>query len=289
METRELADTSIPASTIAGEAAALGAPGEPEGAPSAVPSVSVVVPAMNEADNIGWVLQSIPLWVQEVILVDGDSTDATIDVAREQWPELTVLNQQGKGKGAALRQGFASASCDFVVMIDADGSMDPGEIDRYVAPLFEDECDLVKGSRWMCGGGSEDITPLRKLGNKMLLGLVNRTCKTEFTELCYGYMAIRRSCFERMQLTADGFEIETQMVVHAVKAGLRVGEVASMEAPRRCGTSNLHPVRDGVRILSTVASGLRHGPCPPQAPALPSMGARPKATIGQVDPLEMGR
>lgn len=287
METRQAVDASVPAPTIAGDAAALGEPGTRADAQAPVPSVSIVVPAKNEADNVGWVLQSIPRWVQEVILVDGASTDATIEVASAKWPELTVVNQQGKGKGAALREGFASASGEFVVMIDADGSMDPGEIDRYVAPLAKDECDLVKGSRWMCGGGSEDITPLRKLGNKALLGLVNRTCKTSFTELCYGYMAFRRSCFERMQLTADGFEIETQIVVHAVKAGLRVGEVASMEAPRRCGRSNLHPVRDGVRILATVASGLRHGPCPADPPAGPPTGVRPRATIGQ-DPLEVG-
>jgi glycosyltransferase involved in cell wall biosynthesis len=224
-----------------------------------VPSISVVIPAKNEGRNVEWVLRSMPGWVDEVILVDGNSTDRTVEVAKSEWPGLVVVGQKRPGKGAALREGFASATGDIVVMIDADGSMDPGEIDRYVKPLIEGACDMVKGSRWLAGGGSLDITPFRKLGNKMLLALVNRLFGSEFTELCYGFMAFNRQCVEKLALTADGFEIETQIVLNAVRAGMRVEEVASIEARRRYGRSNLRPIRDGLRVLSTVLAALFAG------------------------------
>jgi glycosyltransferase involved in cell wall biosynthesis len=221
------------------------------------PTVSVVVPAKNEGENVEWVLEAMPRWVAEVVLVDGNSTDDTVERALKTWPDLVLVGQDRPGKGAAIREGFASATGEIVVMIDADGSMDPGELDRYVKPLIDGDCDMVKGSRWLPGGGSTDITPFRRLGNQMLLALVNALFRSDFTELCYGFMAFKRTCFGCLDLTADGFEIETQIVVNAVKAGLRVKEVPSIEASRRHGRSNLRPVRDGIRVLRTVVESLR--------------------------------
>ncbi len=239
-------------------------------------TVSVVIPAKNEVRNVDWVLGSMPGWIDEVILVDGNSTDGTVDLARNERPDLVVVNQRRPGKGAALREGFAAASGDIVVMIDADGSMDPGEIDRYVEPLITGQCDVVKGSRWLDGGGSTDITPFRRFGNKMLLRLVNTLFGSNFTELCYGFMAFNRSCFKDLALTADGFEIETQIVLNAVRAGLRVEEVASTEAPRRYGRSNLRPIRDGFRVLATVVGTLAAGACRPVEDV-----PKPESYIGQ--------
>lgn len=248
-------------------------------------SVSVVIPTMNESRNIGWVLDAMPRWVAEVVMVDT-STDDTVKVAAQHWPDLRVVRQQAKGKGAALREGFEAAHGDFLVMIDADGSMDPGEIDRFVEPLRTGACDVVKGSRWLDGGGSEDITPVRKMGNRALLGLVNTVFGSSFTELCYGFMAFRRSCLGGLALRATGFEIETEIVVNALKAGLRVNEVPSMEACRRHGVSNLHPMRDGLRILHTVGSSRMSRPAPPEIRVRPSTPANPTgrlATEGETD------
>lgn len=214
------------------------------------PLVSVVIPARNEQDNMEWVLTRLPD-VHEVILVDGCSTDDTVAVARSLRPDIIVRSDHGRGKGDALRIGFNAATGHLVVMLDADGSMDPGEIPLFVQTLM-DGYDVVKGSRLLPGGGSEDLSTLRGLGNRGLCELVNVLYRSHFTDLCYGYFAFRRSCLPLLKLCTDGFEIETEMVVCAVKAGLRVAEVPSYELPRRHGVSNLNAARDGSRVLLTL-------------------------------------
>ena len=216
-----------------------------------LPSVSVVIPTLNEEANIGWVLQRLPVWVDEVIIVDGGSKDRTVEVAKAMRPDVVVVTELRKGKGVALRTGFATASREVIVMIDADGSMDPSEIESYVRAV-DAGYDLVKGSRACPGGGSTDLTPTRQLGNVCLRGMVNLLYSADFTELCYGFMALRRSSVPAMELTADGFEIETQIVVNSLRRGLRITEIPSQEYERLNGVSHLHPIRDGLRVLSTI-------------------------------------
>ena len=213
--------------------------------------VSLVVPAMNEERNVAWVLERVPAVVDEVILVDGNSTDDTVSVARAAYPGIVVVQQEGKGKGAALRTGFANARGEYIVMIDADGSMDPGEIVRYVDRLREG-CDLVKGSRYVEGGGSSDITLLRSMGNRGLMALVNILYGARFTDLCYGFCGFRRRGLDQLRLDADGFEIETQIAVRALRTEIEIGEVPTFELPRRHGESNLNTFRDGQRVLRTL-------------------------------------
>lgn len=215
------------------------------------PHISVIIPAMNEAQNIGWVIGRLPSIVDELILVDGRSTDATIDVARALRPDVVVVQDDGHGKGVALRAGFAAAQGDYVVMIDADGSMDPAEIPAFVARL-DAGSDLVKGSRFLPGGGSADLSLLRSVGNRFLLDVANLIFGASYSELCYGYAAFRRGPVLRLELTAVGFEVETELFLRALRNGLRVDEVPSFEAPRRSGASNLNAFRDGWRILRTI-------------------------------------
>lgn len=215
------------------------------------PTVSVVVPAKNEAANLPWVLPRIPAWVHEVVIIDGLSTDGTIEIARQLMPEIVVVHEMRPGKGSAIRAGFAAATGDIIVMIDADGSMDPAEIRGYVEAI-EAGADLAKGSRRMTGGGSADLTISRDLGNLGLLLVANLMFRSTFSELCYGFMAVRRDRIEDLDLISDGFEIETEIVTRAVRCGLRVVEIPSFESPRRAGASNLSAVRDGLRIVRTL-------------------------------------
>ncbi len=215
------------------------------------PSVSVVIPTINEAENLRHVLPRLPNWIHELVLVDGGSTDGTPDKARELWPDVRLISQQGKGQGNALRTGFAAASGDIIVMLDADGFMDPAELPVFVAALMGG-ADLAKGSRFLPNGGSIDFTWPRRIGAGALAKFSRLLFKTQDTDLCYGYVAFWRSTLPILALTADGFEIETELVARAHRRGLRVVEVPSFEAGRIYGASKLHAVRDGGRVLRTM-------------------------------------
>lgn len=236
------------------------------------PRVTVVVPAMNEARNLPFVAERFPAGgIDEIVLVDGNSTDETVDVARGLWPGVVVVQQTRRGKGNALACGFEAATGDIIVMIDADCSTDPAEIPAFVEALT-DGADYAKGSRFLPGGGSADLTRWRRVGNHGLNALVNRVFGTGFTDLCYGYNAFWRHCLPVMQLPdtgladaqwGDGFEIETLINTRVARSGLTVAEVPSYEAARLFGTSNLSATRDGLRVLKTIIDERRHQPVAP--------------------------
>jgi len=260
---RRLGSAPVRAARVAPVGPGLGAddlePGESEDQSLQLvrpPSVSVVVPTLNEEGSIAWVLENIPTWVSEVVLVDGLSTDRTEAVARLVRPDIVVVHQHQPGKGAALRAGFAAARGDVVVMIDADGSTDPAEMHRFIEAL-QLGADFVKGSRHLETGGSADFTRLRATGNLTFVKLANLLYGFRFTDLCYGYCAFWRRHLDALMLTADGFEIETQLVLNAVKADLKIEEVPSFELERRAGSSNLNAFRDGRRVLRTMLSRRR--------------------------------
>jgi hypothetical protein len=129
--------------------------------------------------------------------------------------------------------------------------MSPEEIPRLVYPL-EHGFDLTKGSRFMAGGGSLDITPTRRLGNHLLVEAANVLLGVHFTDLCYGFFALKRTFVESLDLRSTGFEIETELIVRAQLIGLRIAEVPSVELPRRYGQSNLRTLHDGSRVVRTL-------------------------------------
>jgi glycosyltransferase involved in cell wall biosynthesis len=235
-------------------------------APTAPPRVSVVIPTLNEARNLAHVFAALPAGLHEVILVDGHSVDGTPDVARRLRPDVRVVNQTRKGKGNALACGFAAATGDIIVMIDADGSTDPTEIPRFVEALTSG-ADFAKGSRFAPGAGSSDITPLRRLGNKVLGLAVNVIYGTRYSDLCYGYNAfwarhapafgLQANSPGQRKVWGDGFEIETVLNLRASAAGLAITEVPSFEHARIHGVSNLHTLRDGQRVLRTILTEWR--------------------------------
>ena len=215
------------------------------------PTISVIVPAMNEAANLPHVLPRIPADVLEVILVDGDSTDDTVAVARSVLPGVRIVKQHGRGKGAALRTGFAAARGDIIVMLDADGSTAPEEIPAFVRALT-DGADFAKGSRFLAGAGTADMQLYRKLGNAAFVAMVRLLFGGRYTDLCYGYNAFWRQVVPQLGLDGNGFEIETMMNVRALKIGLRIVEIPSFESQRIHGESNLHTIPDGLRVLRTI-------------------------------------
>jgi glycosyltransferase involved in cell wall biosynthesis len=228
------------------------------------PSVSVVIPTLNEARNIPHVFERIPEDIHQVIIVDGRSTDDTVAVARSLRPDVCVVSQTRKGKGNALACGFEAATGDVIAMVDADGSADPREIPSYVEALVAG-ADFAKGSRFLPGGGSADITRLRAHGNYALTSFFNLAYHRKYSDLCYGYNVFWRRHLAVLGLDStsqlkvdgtpfwgDGFEIETLIHVRVARAGLSVAEVPSFEYKRIHGVSNLNATRDGLRVVRTI-------------------------------------
>jgi glycosyltransferase involved in cell wall biosynthesis len=232
--------------------------------------VSVLIPALNEAENLKHVLPRIPGWVHEVILIDDHCTDDTVEVARQLMPGIVVVaNERAAGKGNALRTGAEAASGDMLVQVDADGSEDPEEIHAFVGALLAG-ADYAKGSRFIEGGGTSDMPALRKWGNWALVGLARLLFPgTKYTDLCYGYNAYW-SRVAPILLDADGFEIETVMNLRAVRAKLRVFEVPSFETERIHGEGKLDTFPDGWRVLRAIMRERFHAPSLPQVQRAPA-------------------
>jgi hypothetical protein len=222
------------------------------------PRVSVVIPALDEAENLRHLLKRLPKGLHEVILVDGNSTDGTVEVARRELPSIRVVAQPGRGKGDALRAGFEAVTGEAIVMLDADGSANPAEIPRFIDAL-RNGADFAKGSRFTEDGGSADITMLRRFGNGMLVNVSNFLCGTGYSDLCYGYNAFWTDCLPYISPDVGGFEVETMMNIRAARSGLAVQEVPSFELPRIHGKSHLRPWRDGLRVLRTILRECRRG------------------------------
>jgi glycosyltransferase involved in cell wall biosynthesis len=217
----------------------------------ALPRVSFVVPTLNEARNLPWLLPRIPKWAHEIVIVDGRSTDDTVAVARRLRPDVKVVMESRRGKGAALQAGFKAATGDIIVMLDADGSMVPEESIVFVGALMAG-ADLVKGSRFLQGAGTDDMSLFRMLGNWGLTRIVRVLYGGVSSDLCYGYMAFWSKHVATLNCDCDGFEIETLINVRAMKHHLNIVEVPSFEASRISGESNLHAIRDGWRVLKTI-------------------------------------
>ncbi len=231
------------------------------------PRISVIVPAKNEASNILEVLPYLGKFY-EVIVVVSEADQESADAARAALPSAKIVYQTRKGKGNALACGFAEVTGDAVVMYDVDGSADPHEIPRFNKALT-DGADLAKGSRFCPGGGSEDITPLRRFGNKGLNILASVLTRTRFTDLCYGYNAFWKDQLYMLDLPdteadspemlrGDGFEIEALIIGRFALSGAAITEVPSFEFRRYHGRTNLNTFRDGFRVLNTLLQDRRY-------------------------------
>ena len=223
------------------------------------PRVSVVVPAKDEADNIREVLPYLSGYF-EVVVVVSENDHESARAAREVLPSARVVYQTRKGKGNALVCGFEEANGDVIVTFDVDGSADPHEIPRFVEALTRG-ADLAKGSRFCAGGGSQDITQFRSLGNRGLNILASAMTGTRFSDLCYGFNAFWADQLPVLCLpdpaveapqTGDGFEIETMIIGRFAFARAIIIEVPSYEYDRYYGETNLNAIRDGFRVLWTI-------------------------------------
>jgi len=210
--------------------------------------VSIVIPTLNEEKNLPKVLKDIPNSVHEIIVVDGHSTDKTVDIAKKYGAKVIF---DDIGKGSALRKGMKAAKGDIVIMMDADCSHKSSEIGLLTEGI-KVGFDVCMGSRFIQGGGTEDMPWYRKLGNKFFIFLVNLIWKMNYSDLCYGYRSFRKSCIKKLGLKQDGFGIETEIAIKTAKKKMKVLEIPSYEKARASGESRLRTFRDGWLIFKTI-------------------------------------
>jgi hypothetical protein len=210
--------------------------------------VSIVIPTLNEAESIGHVLAGIPAAVGEVILVDGLSTDGTVEAARAVRPDVRVVHQTVRGKGAAIRAGVEAAKGEYIVLMDGDGSTEANQIVAFARALAGG-ADYVKASRFLPGAGTDDMPFHRRVGNWLFVVAARVLFGARFTDITYGYNAVRREHRDSMALEIDGWAQEIVTNVRMVRLGRRVAEIPAFEPRRIAGVAKLGTWSAGWDIL----------------------------------------
>lgn len=216
------------------------------------PYISIVIPTLNEEHNIKTLLKGIAAVVRdykyEIIIVDGHSTDKTVKYAKEMGAKIIYDN---KGKGSALIKGLNAAKGAITISMDADLSNRPNELKLLIAGI-EAGYDVCMGSRFLTGGGSDDMPFHRKVGNKFFVSLVNMRYGSHYTDMCYGYRSFAKGISKKLGLKETGFGIETEISIKAMKKHMKVLEVPSYEKLRAAGEAKLNSVSDGFIILKAI-------------------------------------
>jgi dolichol-phosphate hexosyltransferase len=202
--------------------------------------VSIIIPTRNEAHGIAGIIEKIKKYGDEVIVIDGHSTDGTAELAASAGAK--VFSDNGKGKGDGLRVGIEKASHEVLLFIDADGSHEIDDIPKVLQPVLSGEADMVVASR--VKGGSDDFylnfdNLIRQIGSQLATYLVNRKFHAKLTDIQNGFRAIKKNCAEELKLTSNNFEIEEEMIIRCLKKKHRISEVASHEFERQWGTAKL--------------------------------------------------
>ncbi|MDA2915372.1 glycosyltransferase family 2 protein [Nitrospinae bacterium AH_259_B05_G02_I21] len=213
-------------------------------------NISVVIPTKNEEKTVGEVIEGVKPFADEILVVDGHSTDKTRDIAKSYGVWVTLDN--GKGKGDAIRLGVKEATGDVLVFIDADGSHDPRDIPKLIGPILEDQADHVGGSRML--GGSEELFGklelfARQAGNAVITIGINWVCKVHITDSQNGFRAIRRDVALGLELQENMATIEEEMIIKTLRRGYRYVEVPTHEFRRKHGDSKINIWRDGYRFV----------------------------------------
>lgn len=203
--------------------------------------ISVIIPAKNESVTIKDIIVGVKPYADELLVIDGHSTDDTREVS-ERLGARVVLDH-GKGKGDGIRVAIGEAKGDILVFIDADGSHDPNDIPKLVQPILEGKYDMMIGSRMT--GGSDELTGdigrfIRNTGAHVLLLCVNYRWNVRLTDNQNGFRALKADVARDLGLTEKIHTIEQEMVVKCLRKGYRIGEIPSHEYHRKHGTSTLN-------------------------------------------------
>lgn len=211
--------------------------------------ISIIIPTKNEAEGLQKIIQSLKPFANEIIVVDGHSTDDTKTIVENE--HATYILDHNRGRGEAVRLGIAAAHNDVIVFFDADGSHDEADIPRLVKPIMKGEVDLVIGSRRT--GGSFDTEPtisalLRSAGSDVLTYLVNKRFNTAFTDILFSFRALKKMTAQKLTLNSNGFSLEQELLVTCLKEGYAIVEIPTREKKRAWGESKLKTIT-GIRLM----------------------------------------
>ncbi|MDA1097032.1 MAG: glycosyltransferase family 2 protein [Chloroflexi bacterium] len=221
------------------------------GAKGARPRISAVMCTLNEEGNLPGILPRIPSFVDELLLIDGHSTDRTVEVARQLRPDIRVLFQPNGGKGDALRHGLANATGDIIVTLDADGATDPDDMWGFIQPLL-DGYDMTKGSRFV-KGLPPGMRRHRVLGNWLLAVTGNILYRTRYTDVCSGYLGISRGALDQLDWQSLGpYDYEVVLIFRAARQGLRIKEVGHADRGRETGHSKMPSWHTGWQQMKVI-------------------------------------
>lgn len=220
-------------------------------------SVSVIIPVFNEERTVGDVITRTKNTLEklklpyEVIVVDDGSVDRSLEIS--QAKEANVLRETHQGKGHAIRSGFKWAKGNIIVTLDSDGSHKPEEIPLILQCVMEDKVDFAIGSRFFNTEANKAKIPrLNRLGNRIFNSLIGLLTGVKISDSQSGFRAIRSAIIKKMELNSRGYEVESEMLIKALKMGVRVAEVPITFEQRTVGKSRLDPIKDGIRILNSI-------------------------------------
>lgn len=215
------------------------------------PTVTALICTLNEEESLPHVLRKIPDWVDEILVVDGHSTDKTVEIAQKSRANVRVISQKRKGKGDALKSGFEQAQGDIIVTLDADNATNPTEMINFIEPLLHGY-DYVKGTRFI-KGESRNKPFHRVIGNWIITMTFNVLFFRLYTDLCSGYNAFWKKRVTSLALfSEDGFENEPLINSRIARAGLKVAEVGHRDDGRNKGEVKESSWRQGFKAIKSI-------------------------------------
>jgi len=212
------------------------------------PEVSIIIPTKDEGQGIKSVIASVKKYSSEIIVVDANSNDGTKEVVTKNRTRFYL--DGGLGKGEAVRIGIKKAKGDIIIIFDSDGSPNANDIPKIIKEI-KNGADVVITSRRTGGSFDFELSPsgiIRTFGSDLMAYLVNLKFKTNFSDVIYNFRGFRRNALKKLDLCANGFDIEQEMLVKSLYGNFKVVEIPSRENARKWGKSKLHTLT-GISLL----------------------------------------
>jgi dolichol-phosphate hexosyltransferase len=223
---------------------------------SKVEMVSVIIPTLNEAGNIREALDTIEnelAYPKEIIVVDGNSTDGTLDIVRHS--NCRVIVEPRRGYGLALRRGMMEAKGDVVVMVDGDGTYEVRHINRLLERMTATDAEMCLATRMY--DPNKAMGFFNFVGNKIITFCFNMVYKQNLSDTQSGFRAISRSAIEKVNFKETDMAFATEMLIKFSHKQFKMVEVPSSYKIRKYGKTKLRPINSGIEILATIVKGIR--------------------------------